>query len=52
VAKDPLVGDDIGIPRRRHEIPSVIADESMILLGHNLEPKRILERRTYGGGNR
>jgi hypothetical protein len=36
VAKDPLAGDDVGIPRRRHEIPSVIAEESTILLGHSL----------------
>jgi hypothetical protein len=52
VAKDPLAGDDVGILRRRHEIPSVIAEESTILLGHSLEPVGILERRTCGGGNR
>jgi hypothetical protein len=23
VAKDPLAGDDVGVPRRRHEIPSI-----------------------------
>jgi hypothetical protein len=23
VAKDPLAGDDVGVPMRRHEIPSV-----------------------------
>jgi hypothetical protein len=52
VVKDPLAGDDVGVPRRRHEIPSVIAKESMILLGHSLEPVGILERHTCGGGNR
>jgi hypothetical protein len=40
------------VPRRRHEIPSVIAEESTILLSHSLEPVGILERRTCGGGNR
>jgi hypothetical protein len=30
VAKYPLVGDDVGVPRRRHEIPSVVAEESTI----------------------
>jgi hypothetical protein len=52
VVKDPLAGDDVGILRRRHEIPSVVAKESTILLGHSLEPVGILERRTCGGGNR
>jgi hypothetical protein len=52
VAKDPLAGDDVGIPRRRHKIPSVVAEENMILLSHSLEPVGILERRTCGGGNR
>jgi hypothetical protein len=32
VVKDPLARDDIGFPRRRHEIPSVVAEESTILL--------------------
>jgi hypothetical protein len=52
VAKYPLAGHDVGVPRRRHEIPSVVAEESTILLGHSLEPVGILERRTCGGGNR
>jgi hypothetical protein len=26
VAKDPLAGDDVGVPRRRNEIPSVVAE--------------------------
>jgi hypothetical protein len=52
VAKDPLAGDDVGVPRRRHEIPSVVAKESMILLGHILELFGIRERRTCEGGNR
>jgi hypothetical protein len=52
VAKDPLAGDDVGVPRRRHEILSVVTEESMILLGHSLEPVGILESRTYGGANR
>jgi hypothetical protein len=52
VVKDPLARDDVGVTRRRHEIPSVIAEESTILLGHSLEPVGILERRTCGGGNR
>jgi hypothetical protein len=52
VAKDPLPGNDVGVPRRRYEIPSVIADESTILLGHSLEPVGILERHTCGEGNR
>jgi hypothetical protein len=52
VAKDPLARDDIGVPRRRHEIPSIVAEESMILLSHSLEPVGILERRTCRGGNR
>jgi hypothetical protein len=52
VVKDPLPRNDVGIPRRRHEIPSVIAEESTILLGHSLEPVGILERHTCGGGNR
>jgi hypothetical protein len=52
VAKDPLVRDNVGIPRIRHEIPSVVAEESTILLGHSLKPVGILERRTCGGGNR
>jgi hypothetical protein len=51
VAKDPLAGDDVGIPRRRHEISSVVTEERTILLGHSLEPVGILERRTCGGGN-
>jgi hypothetical protein len=51
VAKDPLAEDDVGILRRRHEIPSVITKESTILLGHSLEPVRILERRTCREGN-
>jgi hypothetical protein len=51
VVKDPLAEDNVGVPRRRHEIPSVVAEESMILLGHNLKPVEILERRTYGEGN-
>jgi hypothetical protein len=51
VAKDPHAGDDVGIPRRRHKIPSVVAEESTILLGHSLEPVGILERRTCRGGN-
>jgi hypothetical protein len=46
VEKDPLAGDDVGVPRRRHNVPSVIAEESMVLHGHNIEPVRILERRT------
>jgi hypothetical protein len=52
VAKDPLAGDDVGVPRRRHKIPSVIAKESTILLGHSLKPVGILERRTCERGNR
>jgi hypothetical protein len=52
VAKDPLAGDDVGVQRRRHEILSVVAEESTILLGHSLEPVGILERRTCEGGNR
>jgi hypothetical protein len=52
VAKYPLAGDNVGIPRRRHEIPSVVATESTILLGHSLEPVGILERRTCEEGNR
>jgi hypothetical protein len=52
VAKDPLARDDVGIPRRRHEIPSVVTKESTILLGHSLEPVGILECGTCGGGNR
>jgi hypothetical protein len=51
VAKDPLAEDDVGILRRRHEIPSVIAEESMIILGHSLKPVGILERRKCGVGN-
>jgi hypothetical protein len=51
VAKDPFARDDVGVPRRRHEIPSVMAEESTILLDHSLEPVGILERRTCGGGN-
>jgi hypothetical protein len=51
VVKDPLGRDDVGIPRRRHEIPSVIAEERTMLLGHSLEPVGILERRTCRGGN-
>jgi hypothetical protein len=51
VAKDPLARDDVGFPRRRHKIPSVMAKESMILLGHSLEPVGILECRTCEGGN-
>jgi hypothetical protein len=31
VVKDPLARDDVGVPRRRHEIPSVVAKESTIL---------------------
>jgi hypothetical protein len=50
VAKDPLARDDVGIARRRHEIPSVIAEESTILLGHSLELVGILERRTCEEG--
>jgi hypothetical protein len=51
VAKDPLAGHDVGVPRRRHEILSVVSEESTIILGHSLEPVGILERRTCGGGN-
>jgi hypothetical protein len=51
VAKDTLAGDDVGVQRRRHEIPSVVAEESTILLGHSLEPVGILERRPCEGGN-
>jgi hypothetical protein len=51
VAKDPLARDDVGLLRRRHEIPSIITEESTILLGHSLEPVGILECRTCGGGN-
>jgi hypothetical protein len=43
VATEPLARDDVGVLRRRHEIPSVVAEESMILLGHSLEPVGILE---------
>jgi hypothetical protein len=52
VAKDSPVGDDVGVRRRRNEIPSIIAEESTILLGHSLELVGILERHTCGGGNR
>jgi hypothetical protein len=52
MVKYPLAGDVVGVPRRRHEIPSVVAEESTILLGHSLKPVGILERRTCGGGNR
>jgi hypothetical protein len=52
MAKDPLPGNDVGIPRRRHEIPSVVAEESTIILGHSLKPVGIRERCTCGGGNR
>jgi hypothetical protein len=53
LVKDPLAGDDVGVPRRRrNEIPSVVAEDSMILLRHSLEPVGILERRMCGGGNR
>jgi hypothetical protein len=52
VVKDPLAEDNVGIMRRRHKIPSVIAEESMILLGHSLKPVGILERHTCRGGNR
>jgi hypothetical protein len=51
VAKDAIAEDDVGVPRRRHEIPSVVAEESTILLGHSLKPVGILKRRTCGGGN-
>jgi hypothetical protein len=52
MAKDPLPRNDVGFLRRRHEIPSVVAEESTILLGHSLEPVGILECSTCGGGNR
>jgi hypothetical protein len=39
VAKDPLAGDDVGVPRRSNEIPSVIAEESTILLGLKQAPR-------------
>jgi hypothetical protein len=41
---DEARGGD-SIPRRRHKIPSVVAEESTILLGHSLETVGILERR-------
>jgi hypothetical protein len=37
VPKDQLAKDDVGVPRRRHKIPSVVAEESAILLGHTSE---------------
>jgi hypothetical protein len=37
----------VPLPRRRHEIPSVIAEKSTILLGHSLELVGILERRAF-----
>jgi hypothetical protein len=40
--EDPLARDDVGVPRKRHEIPIVIAEESAVLLGHSLEPVGIL----------
>jgi hypothetical protein len=52
VAKDPLARDNVGVSRRRHEIPSVIVEESTILLRHSLEPVGIVERRMCKGGNR
>jgi hypothetical protein len=51
VAKDPLAKDDVGVPRRRHEIPSVVAEDNTILHDHSLKPVGILEHRTCGGGN-
>ena len=52
VAEDPLAGDDVGVSRRRHEIPSVVAEESAVLRGHSIEPVRILESSTCGSRNR
>jgi hypothetical protein len=52
VAKKPLVRDNVGVPKRRHEFPTVIAEESAVLCGHSIEPVRILESRTCGCRNR
>ena len=52
VAKNPLAGDDVSIPRRRHKIPSVVAEESAVLRSHSIEPVGILDSGTGGGGNR
>ena len=52
VAKNPLAGDVVSIPRRRHKIPSVVAEESAVLRSHSIEPVGILESCTGGGGDR
>jgi hypothetical protein len=44
VAKDPLGGDDVSVPRWRHEIPSVVAEKSAVLRGHGIESVGILKR--------
>jgi hypothetical protein len=46
VAKDTLARHDVGVPRRRYETPSVVAEESAVLRGHKIEPVGILESRT------
>jgi hypothetical protein len=51
VVKDPLVGDDVRVPRRRNKVPSVIAEESVEIRDHSIEPIGILEHNTCGRRN-
>jgi hypothetical protein len=42
VMKDPLAGDHVGAGRLRHERPSAVVDEGLVLIGHSSAPERIL----------
>jgi hypothetical protein len=49
--KEPLVGDVVGVPRRRQKIPRVVAEESVVLCGQRIKTVGILERHTCRGQN-
>jgi hypothetical protein len=41
--KDPFTGDDVGSRRARHERPSAVVDEGLVLSSHSGTPERVLE---------
>ena len=49
MSEDPLVGDDVTTLGMRPQVPSVVGEESRVLL-HSVAPAWIGERATDGGG--
>ena len=51
VLENPLASDDVGLRRSRHEVPSVILQESTVFFFHSRSPIGVSESATKGLGH-